>query len=74
MSTVLVPSLAANCLAIASPTAPPPMTCNFLDQLTNLVIPRDDEPYSMSKVSLSYSSAREPPPRCLGRQLAPQST
>ena len=24
--TVLVPSLAANCLAIANPTAPPPMT------------------------------------------------
>jgi hypothetical protein len=26
MRTVLVPSLAANCLAMARPTAPPPMT------------------------------------------------
>jgi hypothetical protein len=29
MTKVLVPSLPANCRAIANPTAPPPMTCTI---------------------------------------------
>jgi hypothetical protein len=54
MSTVLVPSLAANCLAMARPTAPPPMTCELSHQLSKLILSGDDEPYSMGEVSLSY--------------------
>ncbi len=42
MRTVVVPSLAANCLAMARPTTPPPMTLGLMYQLLSHRYFRDE--------------------------------